>query len=99
MQNDVLDGVEHESDVIRIRSASDMRIHLLLVWRLVQQDKLSLQKLRRLVVVEASVKFREANIQVDFLHFLSEQIALVQEENQGNILEPSRVANFVEELQ
>lgn len=99
MQDDILNGVENETNVVCVCGAGDVWVHLLLVWGLVEVHKATLDKLCSLIVVESTIKLREANVQIDLFDLVSEEVALVQEENERNRREPSGIANLVKELE
>eukprot|EP00484_Ammonia_sp_Unknown_P030146 CAMPEP_0197029280 /NCGR_PEP_ID=MMETSP1384-20130603/8765_1 /TAXON_ID=29189 /ORGANISM="Ammonia sp." /LENGTH=217 /DNA_ID=CAMNT_0042458417 /DNA_START=453 /DNA_END=1103 /DNA_ORIENTATION=+ len=101
LNDDLLDIVEYVLHVIPVRGARKVRIDLF-VGVLVSFHVFRFNEAQALIE-EALVaaKVREAFIEWDLVGFvlLLEEVALVEEQNEGGIREPARIANLVKEVQ
>lgn len=68
-----------------------------LVWVPVEAGEFLLDELDGLVVVATTFVVREADVQARFSDLLLEDVALVEKEDEGGVVEPLAVANFVEQ--
>lgn len=98
MQNNVLDCVEHKLDVLSVGGTSDVGIDLLGVGPLVERDEFLSDERGCLVKVQTTLVLIKADLEVDPLDLVAEDIRFVQEENDRDGFEPLAVANLVKEL-
>lgn len=98
VQNDILDCIEHELDVLSVGGTSDVRIDLFSIRPLVEGDEFLGDKRGCLVKVQTTLVFIKADLKVDPLNLVAEDIRFVQEENDRDGFEPLAVANLVKEL-
>jgi hypothetical protein len=98
VQENVLDGVEHEADILGVGGAGDVGIQVL-VSGLAGGVELLLDELCGVQKVQAAGVLGEADVEVDQLDFFAEEIGLVQEEDDRGLQEPLAVDDLIEELQ
>src|SRR3989338_822142 len=94
---DLLDGFEHKVDVLFVSGTSAVNIDLLGIGCDVQELLLNVFDGR--AILFASLVFGEAPTQIDLLDLGLEQILLVEEEDDGGVLEPGAVDQIAEQGQ
>jgi len=97
--DNVLHGVEHMPHVVFVGGAANVGVHGFR-WVLSFAFESVLDELNAsIVVVRVTLVCWESHGDRDFHNLLGKQITLVEHENHGGFLEPTRIANLVKQVQ
>lgn len=98
LEDDVLGGLPHERDVLRIRSVCDVAVDGLGL-ALVALEVLVLDELQAQGVLGSARVLREVDADIHAVDLPPEQVVLVEEEDHWSVLEPGKVDDALEQVQ
>lgn len=99
LDNHVRDGIEHELDVAGVSSAGEVRVDLLCLFVAIQVLKLALYVHGRFLIGVLALVVGKADGQGNALDLLSQQVLLVEKEDERGVGEPVVIADGVEQTQ